>query len=54
MKKLISLLTVLTVLMCAFAAIAESDYTYYPEIEEYAGTWYVDDYILEIVHMDDD
>ena len=26
----------------------------YPEIEEYVGTWYVDDYIMEIVHAEDD
>jgi len=54
MKKRIALLTALAVLMCALAAFAESDYTYYPEIEDYVGIWYVDDYILEIVHMDDD
>ena len=30
------------------------DYTYYSQIEEYVGTWAVSDYILEIVHMDDD
>lgn len=30
------------------------DYTYYAQIEEYVGAWAVSDYILEIVHMDDD
>lgn len=30
------------------------DYTYYSQIEEYVGTWAASDYILEIVHMDDD
>ena len=54
MKKMISLLTALVLLLCAFAALAESDYTYYPELEDFVGTWYVDDYILEIVHSDDD
>ena len=54
MKKMISLLPALVLLLCAFAALAESDYTYYPELEDFVGTWYVDDYILEIVHSDDD
>lgn len=54
MKKMVSLLTALALLLCAFAALAESDYTYYPELEDYVGTWYVDDYILEIAHSDDD
>ena len=54
MKKMNSLLTALALLLCAFAALAESNYTYYPELEDFVGTWYVDDYILEIVHSDDD
>ena len=54
MKKMISLLIALALLLCAFAALAESDYTYYPELEDFVGTWHVDDYILEIVHSDDD
>ena len=33
---------------------ALGDYTYYPEIEAFIGTWQVDDYTLEIVHMDDE
>ena len=53
MKKLIVLLMAFALALVAVAA-AESDYTYFPESEEYVGTWYVDDYILEIVHSDDD
>ena len=57
MKKLVSILLFCAVLMIsclpAFAE-AQSDYTYYPESEAYVGTWYVDDYILEIDHEDED
>ncbi len=54
MKKLMSILLGLALLLCGAAAMAESNYAYFPESEEYVGTWYVDDAILEIVHMDDD
>ena len=49
MKKILAVLLALCCL--AFAALAEGDYTYYPESEAYVGTWYVDDAILEIEHM---
>ena len=54
MKKLTAILLTLALIVCGMAAAAESDYTYFPESEEYVGTWYADDAILEIVHMDDD
>lgn len=54
MKKLTTILLALALIICGIAAVAESDYTYFPESEEYVGTWYVDNTILEIVHMDDD
>ena len=49
MKKILAVLLALCCL--AFAALAEGDYTYYPESEAYVGTWYVDGIILEIEHM---
>lgn len=52
MKKILSIVTVL-VLLCA-CALAESDYTYYPELEDFVGIWATQDMMLEIVHMDDD
>lgn len=54
MKRLLVAVLVAALLACGVSALAESDYTYFPESEEYVGIWYVDDYILEIVHMDDD
>ena len=54
-KTMIALLLCATLLLCCFQAFAEpnpDDYTYYPESEASVGTWYVDDYILEINHMD--
>lgn len=54
MKKLTTILLTLALLICGLSAMAQSDYTYFPESEEYTGTWYADDTILEIVHMDDD
>ena len=50
MKKLISALAVLALLACAFAALAEGDAAYDPASEAFVGTWYVDDYVLEIDH----
>ncbi len=35
-------------------APSESDYAYFPEIENYVGQWQSGDYRLEIVHMLDD
>ena len=54
MKKLTAILLTLALLLCGMAATAQSDYTYFPESEDYVGTWYADGTILEIVHMDDD
>ena len=53
MKKLIAAMMTM-ILMLSAAALAESDYTYFPESEEYVGTWYVDDYIMEIAHMENE
>lgn len=53
MKKLIAAMMTM-ILMLSAAALAESDYTYFPESEEYVGTWFVDDYILEITHMENE
>ena len=54
MKKLVALMAAFALVLCGPAALAESDYTYFPESEEYVGIWYVDDYILEIDHTDAD
>ena len=58
MKKWMMVLLLVTLMLftCTHALgdAAESDYTYYPESEAYVGTWRVDDYVLEIVHMTDD
>ena len=53
MKKWISLLTVLTVLVCAVAAFAESDSTGSHEIEDYVGTWGYSRATLVIEELDD-
>ena len=55
MKRSLSIGIALALLLCGLAALAESDYTYYPESEEYVGLWLAgDDCELEICHMDDD
>ena len=57
MKRMIVLLLAAALLLSCFSALADmevSETLDFPESEAYAGTWYVDDYILEIVHMDDD
>ena len=46
------MIALLALLLCAMGAQAEGDFTYYPESEEYVGTWYTEDYILEIDHED--
>ena len=52
MKKLFAMLAILALLLCAVGATAEGDFTYFPESEEYVGTWFTEDYILEIDHED--
>ena len=47
MKKAIAMLTILVLILSA-AALAGSAYTPCPESEAYTGTWYTDDFILEI------
>lgn len=54
MKRRLALLLALAMLLVGMAALAESEYTYYPEMEDYVGLWYVDDYIMQIEHMADD
>ena len=54
MKKWISMLTVLALLLCACAALAEGGNADDPEGEAYVGLWAVDDYILEILPADTD
>ena len=54
MKKLVSMLTALALLLCACAALAEGDDADDPEGEAYVGLWAVDDYILEILPADTD
>lgn len=54
MKKVLALALALILLACGIAALAEEDDTYFPKSEEYVGVWYVDDYILEIDHVDEE
>ena len=56
MKKAMRLLCAATLIALALSAfaLAESDYTYYPESEAYVGIWVADGFTLEIVHMYDD
>ena len=53
MKKMLTTLILAMVLVCA-AALAESDYTYYPESEEYVGFWANEDAVLSIEHTEAD
>lgn len=50
----LTLLLAAALCLAAFAALAESDYTYFPESERYVGSWASDDCTLLIVHMYDD
>ena len=56
-KKWVALLLCAALALLGGSALGEnpeSDYTYYPESEACVGTWYVDDYILEIAHNAED
>ena len=53
MKKMILALILALVLTCA-AALAESAYTYFPETEDYLGTWLNADGVLIIQHSEQD
>lgn len=54
MRKAVCAMVVLALALCWAAATAESDFTYYPESEEYADIWTTEDYILEIDHEEGD
>ena len=57
MKRMIAWALCAILMLTCFQALAEtteSDYTYYPESEDFVGEWYAGDYELEIVHMLDD
>ena len=53
MKKILSAI-ILTLALACCAALAESDYTYFPESEAYVGTWTDGNYTLDIVHAAED
>ena len=53
MKKSLLAIILALALLCA-AALAESDYTYFPESELYLGTWVSGDYVLDITESAED
>ena len=53
-KQMIAMLLCVAVILTCFQALGESDYTYYPESEAYAGAWCAEGYTLDILHRDDD
>ncbi|MBR0463686.1 MAG: hypothetical protein IJJ23_04800 [Clostridia bacterium] len=54
MKKTLLALALVLVLAFSAAALGESDYTYFPESENYLGEWISGDYFLSVGHSDKD
>ena len=54
MKRAMKTLVAIVLALACAAALAESDYTYYPESEDYVGDWICGDYVLSIQHAEAD